>query len=214
MDQETLTLLTKAGEVVILCLTLLLSVWWNGRNASQNSSVMLQATQMQRDTNAELNKSLDRLSATSEASTEALIALRAEVQLNNAKVTEHNQYVADFRTGMDSAVKNMFEVTGKRNEQIAELPGKVAGEVKVIMVDELKKLPGEISAEINPALAEIATQVKALSEKIEQVVPSQIKELVTPEFEELKAKVNRLLAIMDQQKTPTIDAAPPQEKTE
>lgn len=214
MDQETATLLIKAGEVVILCLTLLLSVWWTGRNSNQNSTAMLQSSKMQMDTNASLTKSLDRLSDTWEASTDALRALREEVELTNINAANHNQFVANFQSGVQTAVKTMTETAERRDKQIAELPEQVAGRVNEVMSDELKKLPKEIVGEINPVLVDIAKQMDTLTDTIRLVVPEQIKALVTPEFEELKAKLNQLIDMMNkQQPEPTTDAAQPAEET-
>ena len=167
-------------------------------------------THMQAASIGELVIAVREFSASSKQSSESLTAFGDVMERLIARLDAHDAQALGIKVELEAAVKAMSETSQARQRQLNELPGQVAGKVSEVMSDELRKLPGEISAEINPALAEIASQVKALSEKIEQVVPSQIKELVTPEFEELKAKVNKLLAIMELQKQPeqTTIAAP------
>jgi chromosome segregation ATPase len=185
MDKEVIELLIKAGEIFVLCLSILVVVWFLSRNQGQSNKAVVALAEAQQG----LTKALSDLSETWERSIQTLDRMQKSTADNITALHDHDERVAAMRTTIDGAISAMTTSVVERNQQIDKIPG----QVKAIMsedIDELKRNNAQIVDEIKALRLSIDQRIEVLG----TTIPERIIEPLKQEIAELTQKIDVLLA--------------------
>jgi flagellar biosynthesis regulator FlaF len=193
MNQGTLEILAKAGEVFVLALAVLGTVIIQYLNARQNNKGIIA-----------LSGAITALSNSSDNSAKALERMQESTDRNIAVIEAHDGRVKSMNETIDGAISAMTATVEQRNSQINAIPGKV----REIMSEDIQDLKDKNLAIID----EIKTLHLSINQRIEALYTTIPTRVIDPLKQEIAALTLKIDLLLDAQQ-PESPAEPKPEET-